>query len=95
MLAVVDGPLARLRGEMTQMELDFTNQKVTSETTPIAIQSLRECITSLEAILNDMADIQDFNELVDMVRGMIDDQGKIIDQTKQEQKKKVLDLFNQ
>jgi hypothetical protein len=42
-----------------------------------------------------MADIQDFNELVDMVRGMIDDQGKIIDQTKQEQKKKVLDLFNQ
>jgi len=95
MLAVVDGPLARLRAEMTQMELDFTNQKVTSETTPIAIQSLRECITSLEAILNDMADIQDFNELVDMVRGMIDDQGKIIDQTKQEQKKKVLDLFNQ
>ena len=95
MLAVVEGPLARLRSEMVQMELDFTNQKAASETTPVAIKTLRECIASLESILNDMADIQDFNELVDMVRGMIDDQGKIIDQTKQEQKKKVLDLFNQ
>ena len=95
MLAVVEGPLARLHVEMVQMELDFTNQKAASETTPAAIKTLRECIASLESILNDMADIQDFNELVDMVRGMIDDQGKIIDQTKQEQKKKVLDLFNQ
>jgi hypothetical protein len=95
MLAVVEGPLVRLRSEMVQMEADFSQQKITSESTTAAIKSLRDCITSLEAILNDMADIQDFNELVDMVRGMIDEQGKIIDQTKQEQKKKVLDLFNQ
>jgi hypothetical protein len=40
-----------------------------------------------------MVDIQDFNEVVDMVRSMIDEQGKIIDRTKTEQKKRVLDMF--
>jgi len=95
MLAVVETPLVQMRSELVQMEADFNSKNVASLATLAAIKSLGNCITALEAILNDMADIQDFNELVDMVRGMIDDQGKIIDQTKQEQKKKVLDLFNQ
>ncbi len=40
-----------------------------------------------------MIDIQDFNEVVDMVRSMVDDQGKIIDRTKAEQKQRLLDQF--
>lgn len=94
MIAVVDTSLARMRNELVQMETDFSSKNIFSVATPAAKKSIQESIATLEAILNDMADIQDFNELVDMVRGMIDDQGKIIDQTKQEQKTKVLDLFN-
>lgn len=50
-----------------------------------------QIIVALTAILNDMIDIQDFNEVVDMVRGMLDDQTKILEKTKQEQKKQLLD----
>jgi hypothetical protein len=60
---------------------------------PSAISQNNRIIAALNAILSDMIDIQDFNEVVDMVRGMIDDQNKVLEKTKQEQKKQLLDLL--
>jgi len=40
-----------------------------------------------------MVDIQDFNEMIDMVRGLYDDQGKVLEKTKQEKKKQTLELL--
>ena len=63
------------------------------ELLPIAIGKTNQIIVALTAILDDMVNIQDFNEVLDMVRGMIDDQGKVLEKTKQEQKKQLLDLL--
>ena len=63
------------------------------ELLPNAIGKANAIIVVLSAILDDMVDIQDFNEVLDMVRGMIDDQGKVLEKTKQEQKKQLLDLL--
>jgi hypothetical protein len=60
---------------------------------PNSIEKNNQVISALTAILNDMIDIQDFNEVVDMVRGMLDDQNKVLEKTKQEQKKQLLDLL--
>jgi hypothetical protein len=58
---------------------------------PSSVEKNNQVLSALTAILNDMIDIQDFNEVVDMVRGMIDDQNKVLEKTKQEQKKQLLD----
>jgi len=61
------------------------------ESIPKAISKSNSVIAALVAILNDMVDIQDFNEAVEMLRGIIDDQDKMMEQTKQERKKQLLD----
>ncbi len=50
-------------------------------------------IAELNAILSDMIDIQDFNEVIDMVRGMLEDQNQVLERTKEEQKKRLLELL--
>jgi hypothetical protein len=58
-----------------------------------AIAKDNQIISDLTAILNDMTDIQDFNELLDMARGILDDSGKLLEKTQQERKKQVLELL--
>jgi hypothetical protein len=60
---------------------------------PKVIEQNNQVIAALNEILSDMIDIQDFNELIDMVRGMLDDQGKVIEKTKQEKKRQELELL--
>ncbi len=52
-----------------------------------------EIIVALTAILNDMIDIQDFNEVIDMVREMLEDQSEVLDKTKAEQKRRLLEAL--
>ncbi len=64
-----------------------------TELLPSSIAKNNAIISALTVILNDMINIQDFNEVVDMVRGMLDDQNKVLQKTKQEQKQQLLDLL--
>lgn len=50
-------------------------------------------LAELQDVLKNMIDIQDFNELIDMVRDLADQQQSLLDQTRQEQKRQVRDLF--
>lgn len=52
-----------------------------------------EIIVALNAILADMIELQDLNEIIDRVRGLLDEQSKLLDRSKEEQKKSVLDLL--
>ncbi len=61
----------------------------TSET----IQFTAIVINELDNVLQNMLDIESYNEIVDMVRAMLEQQEKILERTKTEQKQRVLDLF--
>jgi hypothetical protein len=58
-----------------------------------AIVQNNEMIVALNAILSDMIEIQDLNEIIDRVRGLLDQQSKILDRSKEQQKKSTLDLL--
>ena len=40
-----------------------------------------------------MQDIEDFNEIIDLVRGLLDDQEKVLSETEKEQRQRILDLL--
>ena len=40
-----------------------------------------------------MLDLESYNEILDMVRDLIGDQKELLDETKSERKKRVLELF--
>lgn len=58
-----------------------------------AIAQNNELIAALNAILADMIELQDLNEIIERVRGLLDNQSKLLDNAKEEQKKSVLDLL--
>lgn len=58
-----------------------------------AVAQNNELIASLNAILADMIELQDLNEIIERVRGLLDNQSKLLDNAKEEQKKSVLDLL--
>jgi hypothetical protein len=47
----------------------------------------------MDDVLKKMMDLEDFNELLDIVRTLIEDQEKLMNEAKKEQKKAVLDLL--
>jgi hypothetical protein len=94
-------PLSKIRegslNELTQraigLEKEIEKGQIADEKIGATLESLSETLLGLEAILGALIDIQDFNEVVDMVRSMVDDQSKLIDRTKAEQKQRLLDQF--
>lgn len=58
-----------------------------------ASRALDEVLLKLDAIKSNMQDIEDFNEIIDLVRGLLDDQEKVLSETEQEQRKRILELL--
>lgn len=52
---------------------------------------MRDC--ELDAVLQKMLELEDFNEILDIVRGLIDDQEALLKETEAERKKRVMELF--
>lgn len=67
-----------------------------SETVALAETSLEqtdEILLAIDAVLQSMLDIEDYNELLDRVRDLIADQEGLLDDTKKVQKQQVLDFL--
>ena len=56
-------------------------------------EALQRVLEQLEAIKANMQDIEDFNEIVDLVRGLLEDQEQVLNQTEAEQRRRILDLL--
>ena len=60
----------------------------------VAVETSERVLLQLTAVLEKMLDLESFNEILDMVRELIDSQEGLIEKTKKEQKTRVLDLFD-
>jgi hypothetical protein len=67
--------------------------KATVDAAQIAVDQVHGILRELSAVLDRMLDLESFNELLDIVRGLIEDQERLADETKKEQKKAILDLL--
>ena len=48
-------------------------------------------LSELETVLAKMQDLETYNELLDIVRDLLKDQGKLIERTQQERKRQTLE----
>lgn len=64
-----------------------------AEARAAAAQSLAQLLAHGEAILKSMRKLENFNEAVALLRGVIADQERLLEKTQRERKKKVLDLL--
>lgn len=103
---VVTEPLAELRDQITQLERLLVargnGEEAVSES-PVAqrwvdqsdgaIETTDEVLLALGAVLEKMLDLESYNEILDLFRGLIDDQEKILEETNRQKDQDILDLF--
>ncbi len=90
---IVAEPLAKLIDQITAVEKSVAKPAEAAKKTADAVQTSEEVLLQLTAVLEKMLDLESYNEILDIVRGLIDDQTELIDETKEERKKRVLDMF--
>ncbi len=90
---IVDEPLARLREQILDIERSVGEPALAMERTGASVATADEVLLRLTEVLDKMLDLESYNEILDIVRELIDDQEKLLDDTKGERKKRVLDLF--
>lgn len=59
----------------------------------VTLEGLDLVLVELEKIKENMQDMESFNEIVDMVRGLLDEQDSLLDSTEKKQKQRILDLL--
>lgn len=94
-------PLRRL-GERSMRELEgqleVANERIADpESGPAALaDSLRladRVLVEMQQILDRMLELESYNEVVGLLRGIIEDQGKLNERTKEQQTERIKDLF--
>ena len=58
-----------------------------------AVRQANDLLAEMNKVLQEMLDLETYNELLDIVRSLIEDQERLMGETKKEQKKQVLDLL--
>jgi hypothetical protein len=59
-----------------------------------AVRQVNSILVAMNSILQQMLDLETYNELLDIVRSLIDEQERLMNETKKQQKKQILDLLN-
>lgn len=91
---IVAEPLQRLRDQITEIEKSVTESEKAKEKSRLAVQTAEDVLLQLTAVLDKMLDLESYNEILDIVRELIEDQEDLTKDTKKVGKKRVLDLFN-
>ena len=90
---IIEGSLQSLLDELKELQTASTNNDSISNSGDAAVAACERVILELTAVLEKMLDLESYNEILDLVRGLIEDQNNLTEDTKSERKKKVLDLF--
>ena len=90
---IVAEPLKLLRDRIREIEDSVSDTTLGIEKTAAAVETAEEVLLQLTAVLEKMLDLESYNEILDIVRELIEDQEKLLEETKSERKKRVLDLF--
>ena len=90
---IVKEPLQRLRDQIGEIEKSVDDVPTARTKSAAAVQTAEDVLLKLTAVLDKMLDLESYNEILDMVRDLIGDQKDLLEETKSERKKRVLELF--
>ena len=89
---VVQGEFPELDRKLAELEKALSDPKAAFPAADQSAQQADLVLNELNAVLQNMLDLETFNELLDIVRTLIKEQGEVIDRTKLQKKKQLLDL---
>lgn len=93
LLKVVSGSLQDLRGQLAVLPTLAEDSKAGPPAASNAVKTTEEVLLQLTAVLEKMLDLESYNEVLDLVRDLIENQEKIIEATEKERTRSLQDLF--
>ena len=92
--SIVDDRFPQFEQRLEALRIDLNDGNDTAaETANSAVDEANELVAALESVLQRMLDLETYNELIDIVRSLLEDQEELIDATKKEQAEDLLDLL--
>jgi hypothetical protein len=98
--AIVNEPFPQLRRQITELERIVMADETAALDLPVMRSAVKDAVATndqillqLSRVLEKMLDLESFNEILDLMRGLIQDQESLLEETEDAQKKRVLDLF--
>ncbi len=91
---IVEVSMTRLKDQIDAIEQSVEEPETAVKQTETAIQTVDQVLLELSAVLEKMLDLESYNEILDLVRGLIDDQEKLREDTQEERKRRVKRLFD-
>jgi hypothetical protein len=82
-----------LDAELTELETVIGKKSIQIDQAALALDRADIVLLKMTVVLDNMLELETYNELLDLIRGLIDDQEQISEKTQQERKKQVLDLL--
>ncbi|MDM4014504.1 polyketide synthase [Roseiconus lacunae] len=92
--AVVDGSMQDLMAAIDAIELTADSPEKAANNTDKSIAAADKVLLELTAVLEKMLDLESYNELLDLVRGLIQDQEALQEETKEQRKNAIKSLFD-
>ena len=89
---VADEMMSQLRRSLVQLEGALANADYSAEAEKATLQA-DDVVQELERVLEKMLDLESYNELLEIVRSLIEEQNAISERTKKLQKQQALDLL--
>jgi hypothetical protein len=89
---IVEGRFPKLEDKLKQLSEQLTRQEAAGPLQAAALAEIDGILVEMKQVLDKMLELETFNEVLDMLRQIIDAQEKVNSETKQKQKQKVRDL---
>jgi hypothetical protein len=93
LLKIVSGSLQDLRGQLAVLPSLAEDSQEGPPAASNAVKTTEEVLLQLTAVLEKMLDLESYNEVLDLVRDLIENQEKIIEATEKERTRSLQDLF--
>lgn len=90
---IVAEPLQDLRDQIAEVEKSIAEPQIAAEKTVLAVESAEYVLLQLTAVLDKMLELESYNEILDMVRELIEDQQGLLDDTIDKRKNRLRNLF--
>lgn len=89
------GEMEELRSRLGQLQTAVMSPAGGAAQATAAAEANDRLLVALDGIVANLLDLESYNEIVDLVRGILEDEERLLEETQKKQKQSIFDLLNE
>ncbi|MGN6547686.1 MAG: hypothetical protein ACTHK7_21735, partial [Aureliella sp.] len=92
---VLAGEMEELRSRLGQLQTAVMSPAGGAAQATAAAEANDRLLVALDGIVANLLDLESYNEIVDLVRGILEDEERLLEETQKKQKQSIFDLLKE